>query len=246
MQFGKRDNQDDLLIRIGHLTSNKETQVSISQQALFGRHCAVVGTTGGGKSWTVSKLVEGMISNHTKAILIDPTGEYKTLSTSAHSKSVCFGYDTHFLYKMLTIEDLFYLVKPAARIQAPKLLEAVRSLKCIEIGIADDPQLRGFCSNGVLIKTGMDRLAFERFCYINRQKLENGLLDFNLSNLSSQITSECVFDSDRNNPALFGQRNDTDVANCVSLITRIDSIRRTGILSSIFGFEWGWQTGTVH
>ena len=51
------------------------------------------------------------------------------------------------------------------------------------------------------------------------------------------ISKVCVFDSDRNNSALFGQRNDTDVANCVSLITRIDSIRRTGILSSIFGFD---------
>lgn len=237
MQFGQKENQNDLLIRIGSLTSNKETQVTLSQQALFGRHCAVVGTTGGGKSWTVSKLVEGIMSNHTKAILIDPTGEYQDLAHSPHGKSVCFGIDTHFSYKMLTVEDLFYLVKPASRIQAPKLLEAIRSLKCIELGIAVDPQLGRFCTNGVLKKAGMDRLAFERFCYKHTQELENGLLDFNLANLSSQITAECVFDSDRNNSALFGQRNDTDVANCVSLITRIDSIRRTGILSSIFGFD---------
>ena len=237
MQFGQKENQNDLLIRIGSLTSNKETNVTLSQQALFGRHCAVVGTTGGGKSWTVSKLVEGIMANHTKAILIDPTGEYKDLAHSAHGKSVCFGIDTHFSYKMLTVEDLFYLVKPASRTQAPKLLEAIRSLKCIELGIAQDPKFSRFCNNGVITKTGMNKFEYEGFCYHHTRELENGLLDFNLANLSRQITAECVFDSDFNNPAQYGRRNDTDVANCVSLITRIDSIRRTGILSSIFGFD---------
>ena len=69
MQFGRKD--DELLLDIGCLTSNQQTKVNISQQALFGRHCAVVGTTGGGKSWTVARLVEGMMQNHTKTILID-------------------------------------------------------------------------------------------------------------------------------------------------------------------------------
>ncbi len=236
MQFGQKQNRQDLLIHIGCLTSNRETRVTLSQQALFGRHCAVVGTTGGGKSWTVSRLIEGMMNNHTKSILIDPTGEYRNLSSSTCSKSVCFGVDTHFSYKMLTVEDLFYLVKPAPRTQAPKLLEAIRSLKCIELGLAADSKLGRFCVDGVVKKAGMNRLAFDRFCYKFSERLEDGLLDFNLSNLSRQITEECVYDSDRNNTELFGGRNETDVANCVSLITRIDSIRRTGILSSIFGF----------
>lgn len=122
MQFGKSTAKSEIFLLIGKLTSNGQTPVKLSQQALFGRHCAVVGTTGGGKSWTVSKLLEGMIQNHTKAILIDPTGEYSDLSNTSGGVSVSFGKSTYFSYKDLTIEDLFYLVKPSSRNQAPKLL----------------------------------------------------------------------------------------------------------------------------
>lgn len=34
-----------------------------------------------------------------------------------------------------------------------------------------------------------------------------------------------------------GIPNDNDLASCISLITRIDSVRRTGIFSSVFGFS---------
>ena len=120
MQFGTQS-KDDIVIDFGKLTSNGKTDVKISQQSLFGRHCAVVGTTGGGKSWTVSKLLEGMCKNHTKAIIIDPTGEYQQLSQNKNALTFAFGKDLFFSYKDLTIEDLFFLVKPAERIQAPKL-----------------------------------------------------------------------------------------------------------------------------
>ena len=77
MKFGQKD-LDVPYIRLGHLTSNSETKVYVSQQALFNRHCAVVGTTGG-KSWTIAKLIESMTSNKSKVILLDPTGEYTAI-----------------------------------------------------------------------------------------------------------------------------------------------------------------------
>jgi Zn-finger protein len=54
-EFGKKDN-NTIFATIGKLASN-EADCNVSLNALFGRHCAVVGTTGGGKSWTVSKLL---------------------------------------------------------------------------------------------------------------------------------------------------------------------------------------------
>ena len=36
-------------------------------------------------------------------------------------------------YKKLTISDLFFLLKPSERAQAPKLLEAIKTLKTLEI-----------------------------------------------------------------------------------------------------------------
>ena len=63
-------------MHIGYLNSDEQTEVTVSQQSFFGRHCAVVGTTGGGKSWSLSKLMEEARNNNTKCILVDPTGEY--------------------------------------------------------------------------------------------------------------------------------------------------------------------------
>lgn len=241
MRFGTKSEMEKMLLSIGHLTSNHQTRVELSQQALFGRHCAVVGTTGGGKSWTVSKLLEGMIQNNTKSILIDPTGEYELLSKEAQGISIVFGNNAYYSYKDLTIEDLFFLVKPAERIQAPKLIEAIRSLKCIELGIGNDPDFKDFkhliTESGVLKKTGLDKKVYERFCYKHVGTVEDGYLSFNINNLERQINEECVYDSDINNPNLYGRRSDNDLSNCISLITRISGIRRTGIFNSLFGFN---------
>jgi len=241
MRFGTKSEMEKMLLSIGHLTSNHQTRVELSQQALFGRHCAVVGTTGGGKSWTVSKLLEGMIQNNTKSILIDPTGEYELLSKEAQGISIVFGNNAYYSYKDLTIEDLFFLVKPAERIQAPKLIEAIRSLKCIELGIGNDPDFKDFkhliTESGVLKKTGLDKKVYERFCYKHVGTVEDGYLTFDINNLERQINEECVYDSDINNPNLYGRRSDNDLSNCISLITRISGIRRTGIFNSLFGFN---------
>lgn len=236
MQFGIKDQKETALIALGKLTSNYQTEVKVSQQALFGRHCAVVGTTGGGKSWTVSKLIEGMMKNRTKTILIDPTGEYHMLAENQHAESVSFGKSVYYSYKDLTIEDLFFLVKPAERIQAPKLLEAIRSLKCVELGIGEQQIFKKYVSNGVLKKSKLDKRAFDTFCYQHRSELDDGKLTFNLDNLEHQITNECIFDVDRVNSAIFGDRNENDVSNCVSLITRIANLRQTGVFRSMFGF----------
>ena len=54
----------------------QNTSVSIAPAHIFGRHCAVLGTTGGGKSWTLAHLVEEIARLGGKAILFDATGEY--------------------------------------------------------------------------------------------------------------------------------------------------------------------------
>lgn len=237
MNFGNSISNDTPMINLGTLTSNYQTKVNVSQQSLFARHCAVVGTTGGGKSWTVSKLIEGMMNNQSKVILIDPTGEYKALSETSLGISSVLGRDSYYYYRDLTVEDLFFLAKPAERIQAPKLLEAIRSLKCIDIGIANESEkFKNAVKNGVLIKTGLNKHEFDVFCYKKSKLLDDGKLSFDISKLEAQITNECIYDSDRIKTTEFGGKNDNDVSNCVSLITRISSLRKTGIFKSLFGF----------
>ncbi|PZX53991.1 helicase HerA domain-containing protein [Algoriphagus chordae] len=83
-EFGKKkDESENVYADLGKLTSN-DANCKVSLNSIFGRHCAIVGTTGGGKSWTVAKLVEEVISKtNNKVILIDATGEYSKISSNS-------------------------------------------------------------------------------------------------------------------------------------------------------------------
>ena len=119
---------------MGTLTYDKSASIEISQQALFGRHCAVVGTTGGGKSFTVSKLIEGIVSNNGKTILIDATGEYSMHDAKDYSYApAILSENSFFHYSNLTVGDLFVLLRPSGQVQQPVLLDAIQALKIVHI-----------------------------------------------------------------------------------------------------------------
>ncbi len=74
---------------IGQLSSHKDYQLSLDPRALFGRHFAIVGQSGAGKSWTVTSLIQSTIKAMPKShiILLDLHGEYcwKDPDGSLHS-----------------------------------------------------------------------------------------------------------------------------------------------------------------
>ncbi len=56
--------------------------------------------------------------------------------------------------------------------------------------------------------------------------------------LARQITNECIWDTGQNNLATsWGRKNDTDVSNCVSLMSRINNVMSTAEYNQIFGFR---------
>ncbi|SHK41321.1 ATP-binding protein [Paramaledivibacter caminithermalis] len=237
IRFGNKNYKDEPIMEIGTLTSNRNTTVIISQQALLSRHCAIVGTTGGGKSWSVARIIQHLKENGSKAILIDPTGEYLNL-VDENTVSFNLGEDSFFHYEKLTVEDIFFLLKPAGRVQQPKLLEAIRSLKAYRIDEREGiNELNEFKVDGIIKKAGKDRRKYDRFCYTNIEKIENGLLTFDIANLPRQITEECIYDSDKYDDKKYGGRNENDVSNCVSLISRASNLLNTGLFKELFGFD---------
>ncbi len=237
-RFGTRQGADikSPVFDFALLTSNKNTHVTVSQQAIFGRHCAVVGTTGGGKSWTVAKLLEETIAVKGKAILLDATGEYRTLESKNEVYKTVIAIDSFFHYTKLTVDDLYCLLKPAGKVQSPKLMEAIRSLKMVKIAEARHAH-KLTIYNGNLIKAGQLKRPVEEFYYRNISEIEDGYIDFDITKLASQITNECIWDSDKNNSENYGGRNDGDVSNCISLISRINNVVNTAIFKNIFGFD---------
>lgn len=242
--FGLQDLNIGLtsFVPLGNLTSNgQECQVSLD--SLFGRHCAVLGTTGGGKSWTVAKLIE-LYTQYTenKCILIDATGEYSSISGQMENIEMGTG-EYIFDYKNLTVDEMFYLLHPSAKVQVPKLMEAIRSLKMAEIDSRNTlndyypKDQAGNIVRKVIVKANKAKRPLHEFYYNNITTIEDRSCMFDFNMLARQITQECIWDTARGNEANYGDRNDTDVSNCVSLISRVNNISSTGEYNQIFGFN---------
>ncbi len=175
-EYGKKDQETtNLYTAIGKLTSN-DAICNISLNALFGRHCAVVGTTGGGKSWTVAKLIES-INEHTnnKIILIDATGEYKSITTNG----VVFGEDTSFPYKYLSNSDFCFLFQEHSPNTVSALCEAIHTLKLMHLKILDDG-----------VKIGKNPEKTNKMVRDNIHQFKN--CHFDITQLAIQLANECV------------------------------------------------------
>ncbi len=63
---------------VGSLTTHPSIKVSLHASNLFGRHFAILGQTGSGKSWTVASVVQKAVAEMPKAhiIILDLHGEY--------------------------------------------------------------------------------------------------------------------------------------------------------------------------
>lgn len=241
-KFGvKNDELDVPLAPLGKLTSN-DSLCNISLNSLFGRHCAVLGTTGGGKSWTIAKLLD-LISSQTsnKSILIDATGEYNSISENMESIELGTG-KFIFDYKNLSIDELYYLLHPSSKTQVPKLMEAIRSLKMVAIDdklelspyyIKDE---KGQLVRGNIIKAEREKRCYEKFYYRHIVEIEDKFCNFDFNMLARQITNECIWDTSHI-PTVWGRKNENDVSNCVSLISRINNVMSTAEYNKIFGFR---------
>lgn len=233
-RFGVRSGEIANTTAIGSLVSSPNTNVKINLQSIFGRHCAIVGTTGGGKSYTVSKLVESLIATGNKAILIDATGEYSGKYDQCNTISV--GDGTHmFHYSQLTIDDLFVLLKPSIKTQAPKLMEAIRSLKIVRLANSDKLSHKGETieiSEGILKKENSKKSPYNKFYFDNVTSIENNKADFDFTKLNLQIAQECAYDKGTHWENIYN----TDFAYCVSLVSRINNLINTSEFDEIFGF----------
>lgn len=255
-RFGVKDNENPNPVKLGILVSSPSTEVKVNLQSIFGRHCAVVGTTGGGKSYTVSKLIESLINNGNKSILIDATGEYSSFDDSVECHECNLGVDYYFHYSNLSILDLFLMFRPSGQVQQPLLLEAINSLKLASILEEENdkynPTTVGSITTyhftgknketlsididgGCIIKQNKSTIPFNRLCAKYSDQLNDfDKTNFKIQNLTKQINNECfqIFGDKWNNTV--DTRNQ---GNASSLILRIHQALSDGEFKKIFGFD---------
>ncbi|MBK6545748.1 MAG: ATP-binding protein [Saprospiraceae bacterium] len=227
---------DDLL-EMGFLPELESEKVNVSANALFSRHCAIVGTTGSGKSYSMAKLIEELIKkDNAKVILLDATGEYQNLGLTSENVEIAPTKDC-FHYKNLLVQDLYSIYRPAGQVQVPKLIEAIRSLKIVDLANTlnltkldtDGPNI----NHGLLHKAGTKRSPFLNFYYTNSDKLNENNINFDITRLPMQIVQECAWENDLD----WGNIYENHRSNCSSLILRIQQRMEDDSFGAIFNFK---------
>jgi uncharacterized protein len=212
-------------------------EVGLAPERAFGRHCAIVGATGVGKSWTMARLIEESARYAAKMILFDSTGEFHTLKFGV--RHVHIGTDPSkeepsreaaMPHHDLTESDLFALFKPSGPTQAPKLRAAIKSLKLARV-----PHL---ATGGVVLKAGKLKAPYEAAYTTLARELENPRATFDIAKLPAQIDAECVFPTggftSTPDHTRWGVPNEIERSNCINLITRIEDMLRAPELSCVF------------
>ncbi len=231
-----------VLLRLGSIDVALESAVSIRPEKLFGRHCAILGTTGGGKSWTTARIVEECLKHRAKIILLDATGEYRSLSgqfvTHFHlgrPVNTATGSLARSLPPTCFVEsDFIALFEPAGKVQGPKMRAAMRSLRLAKL-------VPGVATDGVIKKIDQSKgpvIAAEQQVGV-AAKLDDPRQEFDVSKLIAQIEQECVYPDGFG--AVRGSKDTTkwggdsgEASYCLSLMSRISAVLTSPSFECVF------------
>ena len=250
----KKDSVSAVTMDVGFVDSLDESKVTIKPEKLFGRHCAILGSTGGGKSWTTARIIEECVKHKSKVILLDATGEYRDFCSehvsnfhlsspleTAQDSQECSLPPTSF-----TESDFIALFEPSGKVQGPKLRSAIESLRLAKIYEAN-PTDKFFLDNpitvvdGIVIKEQKDKLPVQRAWVKFAHILQDPSAPFNVKLLPKQLTEECVWESGGTNQSpdvtKWGSKNNQDIGWCSALMARMNNIFKSSVLHCVFSAD---------
>ncbi len=220
---------------LARLADGHNTPITITPEMLFGRHMAILGTTGGGKSYTLTRLVEEVAKHKSKTILFDPSGEFGAIES--HALHVYIGnhpspsenqHEVVLPYNELTENDLFAIFKPTGESQAPKLRQAIKSLKLARLA----PEI---ALDGYIIKANRTKQYYDAAYLDHVNSIESQTADFDVTKLVRQITNECVMPNRSSTETQsWGDMNQIENSLCVTLTNRVQDIVTSENLAPIF------------
>lgn len=225
--------------------------IEIPMEDLFSRHCAILGTTGAGKSYTLAHMLEKMAKfPNSKAILIDSTGEYRKAfdygssdkyvlrycvsPNSDFKNSSCEG-EMYFPSSSFSESNYMALFSPSAQSQAPVLKRAIESLRLMyELERHSDEKPYSAWREELSVEDDRDLIvkvnrSMETYKKASRDSkiaaaLQNPYAPFKIDRLTAQIENECV----RTNAASWGKEDGNLLGYCQTLIIRIDEMLQGG------------------
>ena len=232
-------------IDMGTLTVGNGIKIGIPAEKLFGRHTAVVGATGSGKSWTLSHLAAGASDIGGRMILIDATGEFRSLS--ARTRHLVLGStDGEPDAELVSVPhwhmretDRNAFISPSSGSQLPKLRSAIRSLRLRHLldsqsnATARTELSHHLQTEGLLTKANLDRRAYDQAQRHFAKAIESPYSQFSLRHLARQLLEECVWSTDQQRPNCFGRVDANSQGYASTLVSRIEDLVQTPEIMSV-------------
>lgn len=232
------DASDGISLDLGWVAAERGVRVCARPERLFGRHCAILGTTGGGKSYSLARLVEESAKHRCKVIVIDAVGEYRF--DEAHTMKLALGRTDKaregagftlvtMPYRFLTIPDLFALFQPSGKTQGPLLRKAIATLKLLKL----DASLEKYVGPTQAVqKAKQERKTFDNALSKHAITLQKNDADFDIERLIPQISAECI--SEFADPGCFGKEDQNGMSYALPMVNRIEGIIHAPELACLF------------
>lgn len=154
---GEEVNPDDpgYCIPIGKSAVFPDYNINIDPDAFFGKHAAIIGSTGSGKSCSIATILQSVISRdeikRTRIVILDTNGEYRAAfqkknedetytNAIPNARSLYIPTDPSarerltIPYWFMDSEDFIRLFRAAPGVQRPVLLNALTSARQEELG----------------------------------------------------------------------------------------------------------------
>ena len=188
--------------------NRSQADVSLKPSTLFNRHLMCIGATNSGKSTTALAILDKVVSTRRKALIIDPTGEYRNAFSDDEITKLTLGIDTTVSPGKISMEQWEKLFETENSSQGAVLSEAITSLRYMK-KIGEESYYQ---------KVGEDIEEIQE----NLASVTKDDTDFNIELLPEQIQAESVCEPDRDNNYNFKYRYDTLKANLnASLVQKI-------------------------
>ncbi|AUZ81241.1 ATP-binding protein [Aeromonas caviae] len=221
---------NDLQLPIAEMPHDSSVNIGITPEKLFSRHCAILGSTGGGKSYTMANLMENVYEHGGKILLIDATGEYENLPCESYyvgeNTNAKDGQKVTYPHWMFTDTDLRALLRPSAQSQAPKLEAAIQSLRVVTQYYQTANHGLPISTSYTMEKAGRTKANFENA--VQAISTFESKIPWSFSCLAKQIIEECIWPNGGTaqtpRPEIWGGRADNDVGHCLNLISRIQAM----------------------
>lgn len=165
--------------------SSQEYPIKLQPKTLFNRHLMTVGTTNSGKSTSALSILDKLISDGIRTLIIDPTGEYSESFTGEEVDKYILGETAFLPLSQISMNQWSILFETNDGTQPAVLAEAIRSLRYQYKSNVD----------GVYKKVGRSVIDVEQELSTLSEEDKN----FNIKFLSAQITAETTKQDTRGN-----------------------------------------------